>query len=259
MLDMKQGDLVFCPKAPDDQHFTIAKVSKGYRFEVAPSQDDFGHIIPVESQRVVSNWHNDDSQTICELFKSAYFRPAVTQVQEYKKIEVLSAAKRLLKKEKTLDPQDPNQIREQRYLEGRRKAADSLMEYVNNKWGFDQFEAAVGEAFKRKGYEWLRGKSTTRNGGDADHVFALPIPGFDDETLDRTPLLIVQVKHKQEIDCDDVHGVNQLVNWKPREGEEVRFKVLFSSADSFTKNCQKIAEANDVILICGTNAGLFML
>ena len=259
MLDMKQDDLVFCPKAPDDQHFTIAKVSKGgYRFKVDPSQDDFGHIIPVESQRVVANWHNDDSQTICELFQSAYFRGPVTQVQDYKKEGVLSAAKRLLKKENTLDHQDPNQIREQRYVEGRRNAANSLMEYVNENWGHDQFEAAVGEAFRRKGYEWLRGKSN-RSGGDADHVFALPMPGFDEDTLDRTPLLIVQVKHKQEIDCDDVHGVNQLVNWKPREGEEVRFKVLFSSADSFTKNCQKIAEANDVILICGTNAGLFML
>ena len=81
------------------------------------------------------------------------------------------------------------------------------------------------------------------------------MPGFGDDILDRTPLLIVQVKHKKEIDYDDVDGVNQLVNWKPREGEKVRFKVLFSSAESFTEACKRIAEANDVILICGAEAG----
>lgn len=255
MLDMNKGNLVFIPKAPEYGYFTIAEVeeSRGYRFE-----NPYGHIIPVKNLRVVANWYNQDSQTICELFQSAYFRGPVTQVQDYKKESVLSAAKRLLKKENTLDYQDPNQIREQRYVEGRRNAANSLMEYVNKNWGHDQFEAAVGEAFKRKGYEWLRGKDT-RNGGDADHVFFLPMPGFGDDILDRTPLLIVQVKHKKEIDYDDVDGVNQLVNWKPREGEEVRFKVLFSSAESFTEACKRIAEANDVILICGTEAGLFML
>ena len=258
MLDMTEGDLVFCPKVPDYTHFTIAEVSEGYRFEVAPSEGDFGHIIPVRNQRVVSNWHNDDSQTICELFKSAYFRPAVSRVQENKEADVFSAARRLLKQENTDSPQDPDRIREQRYVEGRREAAKSLMKYVHEKWGFDQFEAAVGEAFKRKGYERLGGKST-RNGGDADHVFSLPMPGFDEALSEHTPLLIVQVKHKNNIDYDDVKGVNQLVKWKPDEGEEVLYKVLFSSVDSFTPECKKIAEKNDVILICGINAGMFML
>ena len=42
-----------------------------------------------------------------------------------------------------------------------------------------KFEVAVGEAFKRKGYK-RRGGNITRNGADADHVFSLPMPGFDD-------------------------------------------------------------------------------
>ena len=121
-----------------------------------------------------------------------------------------------------------------------------------------QFEAAVGEAFERKGYKLLRGNST-RNGGDADHVFSMP--GFDDVSLSGpTPLLIVQVKHKKGTDENDVEGVNQLIKWKPAdEGEAVCCKVLFSSAKSFTEKCKRIAEANDVTLICGTEAGLFML
>ena len=258
MLDMKEGDLGFCPKTPDYEHFTIATVSGRYRFEIAPNRDDFGHIIPVENQCVVSNRHDLHAHTISELFKSAYSRPAVTRVQDYKNEQVLYAAKQLLKQENTHVPQDRDEIKEQHYANGRRKAAEFLMKCVQKEWGFDQFEAAVGEAFKQKGYEFIRSKST-KNGGDADHVFALPMPGFEDALLDRTPLVIVQVKHKHGVDSDDVHGVNQLVNWKSDEGEEVRFKVLFSSADSFTENCKKIADANDVILICGIQAGLFML
>ena len=258
MLDMNEGDLIFIPKAPKYGYFTIAEVSGCYRFEVASGQNDFGHIIPVKNLRVVANWYNQDSQTIYELFRSAFFWSPVTQVQDYNTERVLSAAKRLLNEESTDAPQDPNTVRKHRYNEGRKKAAECLMEYVNDEWGPDQFEAAVGEAFERKGYELLRSKSA-RNGGDADHVFALPMPGFDEALLERTPLLIVQVKHKTGTDYGDVEGVNQLVNWRPDEGEEVLYKVLFSSAESFTENCKRIAEANDVILICGTEAGLFML
>ena len=255
MLDMNKGDLIFIPKAPEYGYFTIAEVeeSRGYRFE-----NPYGHIIPVKNLRVVANWYNQDSQTIYELFRSAYFRSPVTQVQDYNTERVLSAAKRLLNEESTDAPQDPNTIRKHRYNEGRKKAAESLMKYVNDEWGHDQFEAAVGEAFERKGYELLRSRST-RNGGDADHVFSLPMPGFDEALLERTPLLIVQVKHKTGTDYGDVEGVNQLVNWMPDEGEEVLYRVLFSSAESFTGDCKTIAEAKDVILICGTEAGLFML
>lgn len=255
MLDMNKGDLIFIPKAPEYGYFTIAEVeeSRGYRFE-----NPYGHIIPVKNLRVVANWYNQDSQTIYELFKSTYFRSAVTQVQDYNTERVLSAAKRLLNEENTDTPQDSDRIRQQRYAEVRTRAAELLIQHVNNEWGHDQFEAAVGEAFERKGYELLRSKST-RNGGDADHVFSLPMPGFDEALLERTPLLIVQVKHKTGTDYGDVEGVKQLVDWSPDEGEKVLYRVLFSSAESFTGDCKTIAEAKDVILICGTEAGLFML
>ncbi len=259
LLKMNKGDLVFVPKAPADGYFTIAEVSGNYRFEMPTDHNDYGHIIPVKNPDVVANWYNPNSQTIYELFKSAYSRPAVTQVQDYKNKRVLAAAKRLLKQKKTDTPHNPDAIRKQRYDEGRRKAAKYLMQYVNDEWGHDQFEAAVGEAFERKGYELLRSNST-RNGGDADHVFYLPMPGFNDEvSLYRTPLLIVQVKHKTGTDYNDVEGVNQLVNWTPEEEEEVLYRVLFSSAEFFTEDCKKIAEANEIVLICGIEAGLFML
>ena len=199
MLEMKEGDLVVCPKVPDYSYFTIATVSGLYRFEVAPDQEDFGHIISVRDQREVNNWYDGDAQTIHELFQSAYFRPPVTKVQDSIRERVLEAARRLSKKEDTRTAQTHDAIRKQRYTEARREAAKHLIEYVNQSWGFDQFEAAVGEAFVRKGYEYIRGKSDQKGGADADHVLSIPMPGLDDlDSLDRPQyLLIVQVKLKK--------------------------------------------------------------
>lgn len=258
MLDMKEGDLVLCPNAPKYGHFTIAEVSEDYKFGTVPSKDDFGHIVPVkENPREVSNWHNQDAQILSDLFKSAYFRSAVVQIQDYKKEDVFGAVTRLLgTKEDTKCGKSSDGIRKQRFDESRREAAKFYMEKVRQ-WGFEQFEAAVGEAFRRKGYEWIRRKST-RGGGDADHVFSPPMPGFEDGLLEYTPLLIVQVKHKHDTDEDDIEGVKQLINWKPYEDEEVVHRVLFSSAGKFTDECKKCADGK-VTLICGVDAGLFML
>ena len=260
MLDMEEGDLVVCPKMSDNSCFTIATVSGPYRFEETPCQD-FGHIIPVKDQREVKNWYDGDAQTIHELFKSAYFRPAVTKVQDSNRERVLEAANRLRDKEDTRTAQSPDFIKKERYAEAKRAAANRLIEYVNENWGFDQFEAAVGEAFVRKGYEYIRGKSAQKGGADADHVLSIPMRGLDDlDSLDRPQyLLIVQVKLKNGVDNDDWKGVEQLSMWKPSEEEQVVARVLFSSAGCFTKKCQRLASDNDITLICGEEAGLFML
>ena len=259
MLDMQVGDLVLCPKAPAYGEFTIARVSEVYRFEVAAGQNDYGHIISVGQRRVVSNAYDEDSVTISDMFRSAYFRPPIAQVQSIGRQNVLDAATRLLNGADTPTSRDTYEIRKDMYDKGRRVAAGSLMKQIAD-WSFGQFEAAVGHAFERKAYEWLAGNSA-RNGGDADHVFSVPMPGFDDIDSDSVPVLVVQVKHKQGIDNDDVMGVKQLLNWEPDQdsGWEVKHKILFSSADSFTNNCKRLAEAHRVILICGTQAGLFML
>lgn len=260
MLDMRVGDVVLCPKAPAYGQFTIAKVSEPYRFEVPGDQGDFGHIIAVENRRVVSNSYNADSVAISDLFRSPQFWPAVAKVQDDKKEAVLDAAKRLLRnQEDTSTSQDPARAREALYHEGRRAAAKSLMEHAVN-WSFQQFEAAVGQAFERKGYEKLE-SNIIRYGGDADHVLSIPMPGFEEIGPNSIPALIVQVKHKQGRDDNDVEGVEALVNCKPDQDSEwdVRYRVLFSSADSFTNECRRLAEAHDVILICGIEAGLFML
>lgn len=258
MLDMQAGDVVLCPKAPAYGQFTIARVSEPYRFEVAEDIDDFGHIITVESQRVVSNSYNADSVMISDLFRSAYFRPPVARVQDYRQEDVLDAVKRLHNQKDTVTPQDPARVREVLYDEGRRIAARSLMGHVAN-WGFEQFEAAVGQAFERKGYERLGG-NITRYGGDADHVFSIPMPGFEEMESVSVPVLIVQVKHHPN-GPTGVEGVRQLVEFQPGQDcdWDVRYRVLFSSAESFTDECQRLADGHDVVLICGIEAGLCML
>ena len=258
MLDMRVGDVVLCPKAPADGQFTIAEVRKTYQFEVAGDQGDFGHIITVENQRVVSNSYNTDSVAISDLFRSAYFRSPIAKVQDDKKEAVLDAVRRLRSQGDTATPQDPARAREALYHAGRIVAARSLMGHAAT-WSFEQFEAAVGKAFERKGYERLEG-NITRYGGDADHVFSMPAPGFEEIGSSSIPVLIVQVKHHLD-GPTGTEGVNQLAEFQPgQDGEwDVRYRVLFSSADSFTNECRRLAEAHNVVLICGIEAGLFML
>lgn len=264
MLDMEKGDLVICPKMPDYSCFTIATVSGPYRFEVAPDSNpqDFGHIIPVEDQREVKNWLNSDSRTISELFKSAYFRSPVIKVQDSNRDRILDAAQQVRREEDTSTAQDADAINEEFFAKARKEAAKHLIEHFRQR-GFDQFEAAVGQAFVRKGYERIRGKSQQgKPGADADHVFSIPMPGFED--LDNfkypLPLLIVQVKrHTGDVAPDDWRGVEQLSRWEHGEGEQVVARVLFSSADRFTERCITLAEEKDVTLICGEEAGLFLL
>ena len=262
MLDMKEGDLVICPKMPDYSCFTIAIVSGPYRFEVAPGTEGFGHIIPVKEQCTVKNQHDDDAQTIHDLFKSLYFTAPVAQVQGADTEPVLEAAKRLRQKKDTLSVQKPDDIRKERYAQAKREAAKHFIKYVQKNWKFAQFESAVGEAFVRKGYKRRRGNSPHgESGADADYVLSIPMPGFEDLGNVDCPLyvLILQVKHKRGRDHNDVAGVNQLIASQPSERERVVSKVLFSSADSFTEECHRLAYENNVTLICGEEAGLFFL
>ena len=241
----------------------LKKTGLNQRFlNVDPEKEDLGHIIPVRDQHEVNNWFDGNARTIHELFSSAYFRPPVTKVQDYNRERVLEAARRLREQEHTGTTQDPDAIRNERYMDARKEAANRLMQYINECWGFDQFEAAVGQAFKQKGYERIGGRSQQgESGADADHVFSIPMPGFEDlENVDCPRyLLIVQVKHKIQIDDTDVDGVQQLINWGHGEGEQVVCKVLFSSADSFTPDCKRLAEGEGITLICGEEAGLFLL
>lgn len=157
MHDMKEGDFVLCPKCPTHGYFTIAVVSKGYNFEFSPRcENNYGHVILVKDMCEVSYNHNKDSQTISDLFRSAYFRSPIVQVQDYRRDDVISAAKRLRRSEaNTKTPANPDDIRKQRLDDIRRAAAKIFMKEVKD-WIFPQFESSVREAFRRRGYDFIR-------------------------------------------------------------------------------------------------------
>ena len=259
MLDMKEDDFVLCPKCPKRGFFTIAVVSKGYNFKFSPTRDDnYAHIIEVKDMRDVSHNHNENSQAIADLFRSAYFWSPVVQVQDYRRGDVISAAERLLRSKNTETSVNPDGIRKQRLDNMRVNAAEHFVKDVRIQMSPQQFESTVKEAFTRRGYEIIR-SNDWRAGGDADHVFAVPMPGFGDKETTHTPILIVQVKHKQGVDVHDQHGLDQLLQWEPRDDESIIRRVLFSSANKFTDDCINRAKDNDVTLICDIDAGLFML
>lgn len=84
MLKMKEGDFVLCPKCPKRSYFTIVVVDKGYNFESSQLRgNNFGHVIAVKDMHEMSHNHNEDSQAISDLFRSAYFRPPIVQVAAY--------------------------------------------------------------------------------------------------------------------------------------------------------------------------------
>ena len=175
MLDMNEGDLVICPKAPDYQHFTIAWVWETYRFEVAAGQEDFGHVISIKDQHVVSNWYSQDSQTICALFRSANFRSAINLVPEYKREDVVSAAKRLWQREDTLTPESSDKLLKERVVISRKEAAKFFIEYVNDKWSPHQFEAAVEKPLSVKDMS-ASGETALETAGTPTMCFAYRCP-----------------------------------------------------------------------------------
>ena len=70
------------------------------------------------------------------------------------------------------------------------------------------------------------------------------------------PEIAVQVQWKQGKDPDDIHAVEQLVEWA--ESELVQ-KFVISSADDFTDDCKKKAEEEGVTLIGGLNTMYFLM
>ena len=52
MLDLREGDVVVVPKMPKWDQFTIARVSRGYEFDVDENREDHRHIVHIESEGV---------------------------------------------------------------------------------------------------------------------------------------------------------------------------------------------------------------
>ena len=272
MLEMELGDIVICPKQPSRGQFTLARVTQKYRFDMAHGRGDFGHLMGVAEQVAIGTSDGPLAQSISDLFRRFDFRACVVRVPDVLRERVLEDGQKLMGRDEGAPSSgsDPVTARQERTEQARRaaqqEAARCYMKQTVD-WAHQQFEAAVGEAFERKGYTRIGG-NRYGDGGDADHVFSLPMPGLDDLERDQsyppwTPVVLVQVKHKHGRDEGDADGIRQLCALKTPEMEkrewQIVSRILFSSANEFTPGCQRLAEEAEITLICGEDAGLFLL
>jgi sulfate adenylyltransferase subunit 1 (EFTu-like GTPase family) len=53
MKDMKAGHIVFIPRIPDDDHFSVAMINRGgYHFQMFNGYLGHGHVIEVDKDRI---------------------------------------------------------------------------------------------------------------------------------------------------------------------------------------------------------------
>lgn len=256
MLDLRADDIVVIPKLPENDTFSVARVSGEYKFieDDHVARDDFRHVIPVDENSVRSfhKHSSEDAYAVYSLFSRANHRYPVTFAYDKNHI---NAAMKLLDQESDLSQAHSSE-------DLVRVALDSALDYAAGKmqekvkgWNGGQFQSAVQSVFENQGYEVIKNyRHYDGKGADADIV--VRPPSNHAYSLFMPTEIAVQVKWKQGIDSDDVHAVKQLVAWK--ESDAVQ-KFVISSADEFTPDCKKLAEESGVTLIGGLNTMYFLM
>ncbi len=259
MLELEEGDLVVIPKVPEDDQFSLARVTGKYvfDFETDPKGgdgDDFRHMIPIDPDSLRRFHYRAAPQTfvISNLFVKANHRYPVTFSHEAHVIK--SAIELLDDGQDLLDGKDSKTLVEAALDDALKQAAVAMKEAVAQ-WNGRQFEAAVKQVFESQGYRQQPYRQWNKQGGDADMVFAPPETIY---SLFMPGEVIVQVKWKQGKDRDDLDGVEQLEKWNESENLSAR-KFLISSGDDFTDECKKKAEEKDITLIGGRNTMYFLM
>ena len=254
MLDINRGDVVVVPKMPKKGQFSIARVSDGYRFDLAPSEDDYGHIVPVdpESVRTFNCQANEDAYLVSAIFARACHRPAISHCYDHQHI---AAALRLLDKESGLEGQPLDLLDRAQMDIAYWEAAKSLQREVKT-WNGGRFEKAVRQAFRDQGYNLTDHPHYDGVGGDVDIVASPPIDRFH-LFLEDTPDIAIQVKWYQGT-AEAEHAIGQLDQWVKSQHSNAQ-KVVISSASKFTEKSQIVAEDSRVRLISGLQTMCFLL
>ena len=253
MRKLNDGDYVVIPKMPTWKHFTVARVSGGYRFEIAGDYDDFGHIVPVnqDSLRTFAHRANSHSFLVSALFARANHRSAVSFCYSVEHIEAVSQLLGM--------PSNRTEERRKDLLAAAmddvfRDAAKSFQKTVAG-WNGDIFEKAVKQRFIDQGYQVKNYKRYDGEGSDMDMVVSPPPSQY-------APFLpaeiAVQVKWKQGIDKGDTSAVEQIGRWAEWH-DSTAAKYVISTASGFTEQAREEAAANGVELIGGLQTMCFLL
>lgn len=248
MTDLCPEDLVVVPKMPSWDQFTIAKVKERYRFDRERRSKDYGHVIPVETGRLmtVPYYASIDTRLIVKKFRG--YQAAVNNAWDSKFIE---SVVRLFKAESVPIEKTINEIFSEIKKPLLRKFLDQIRGLT-----YDDLERLVQKAFEEAGYQCVRKHSFDREGGDADLVFHSHLPLISDPSeLGLTTF--VQVKQKSGEDWDDLKGIDQLTRISAGNPQSV--KILISTADEFSTECCEKAQDERVILVSGiTTAEILM-
>ena len=120
--------------------------------------------------------------------------------------------------------------------------------------GNRNIEKIVEGIFEKLGYEMIGKNSFDGNGGDADLIYiSNSVSEFFEASANSTKIesqkVYVQIKNKRGEDNNDTAGIEQLCRRTSEDLSSV--KILISTADKFTLNCQEDARKNNVLLIDG--------
>ncbi len=81
MKDMKEGHIIFIPRIPDDNHFTVVRVNKeGYHFQKLNSYLGHGHVIEVDKNKInVFEYGKGDIERIAFM----HYRKALDEIRSH--------------------------------------------------------------------------------------------------------------------------------------------------------------------------------
>lgn len=247
MLDIEEGDIIIIPKMPTSSQFTICKAAGKYEFKnpVGYNRDDFRHVIPidVDSKREFYYLGNEYCRNIHAKLR-AYQSPVNNVWNE----KIQDVAKKLANENISGEEMKLSKVIEDIKSNCFDKTLGDLRDLGNK-----DIENTVKLIFEKLGYEYIRGNSFDNNGGDADAIYRdVSLSEFFEVASNSAEIgrqIFVQIKNKGGEDKDDIHGVEQLITRTEEETSPV--KILISTADKFSKECEKLANENDVLLIDG--------
>ena len=247
MLDINEGDILIVPKIPTSSQFAICKAAGRYQF-VQPDGydgDDFYHMIPIDLESVrVYSYHANE---YCENIR-AKMRAYQSPVNNVWNKTIQNSADILLteniQREEASLSAIIDAIKTDCY-----KAENTLQRFRN--LGSHTTEKIVRLIFEKLGYEWISSNSYDKQGGDADLIFKdNSLSEFFEVAANSTEIaseVYVQIKNKNGVDANDIEGVKQLIaRTKDIPGAT---KILISTADKFTEECQELAKLHNILLI----------
>lgn len=246
MLKLNKGDIIVVPKMPSYDSFIILSVKKEYEFDFESKQnrdnyEDFRHVINIDTTNIkVFNYYSSTDSVLIHKKMRAY-QSAVNNVWNE---EFIEAVEELVKKEGDTRSKNINDLFKNIKLDSIKKTWEGI-----KKLSPRDLEKLVEQTFINAGYKVLSRNKYDREGGDSDLVLTKSLPLISD-CVDLDYKIYIQIKHKNDIDNDDIDGVEQLIKITDTE-EGDHMKILISTAKKFTEQCKIKANGNNVVLIDG--------